>query len=109
MYSPPATNRSANTVSSTARAAAYAAGSASAVFTLLMPTLEPCDAGLTIIGRPISSSARARSASAASVVYGGTRQPAPAATSFVFSLSIVSEAASTPLPVYGNPSHSSAP
>ncbi len=42
-----------------------------------MPTLEPCEAGLTIIGRPMSASARGRSAGLDSTAYSGAAKPAP--------------------------------
>jgi hypothetical protein len=69
-----------------------------ALFTLLMPTLEPCEAGLTIIGSRCAESA---------LEIGGARQhrvvrranPAPTTTRLVLSLSMVSAEASTPLPV----------
>jgi hypothetical protein len=50
VYSPPVIHFSANTTSSTAAAARYAATRSSARVTLLMPTLEPCVAGFTISG-----------------------------------------------------------
>ena len=62
VYSAPATNASANTKGSTARASAYAWVNSAAVLTLVMPTLDPCEAGLTIIGRPMRFSAGSRSA-----------------------------------------------
>ena len=68
-----------------------------------MPTLEPCEAGLTISGRPTRSSARSRSAVLDEHgVYGGAAKPAPTTTRLVLSLSMVSAEASTPLPGVGN-------
>ena len=52
-------------------ASAYAAGNSAAVFTLVMPTLDPCEAGLTIMGRPMRSSARSRSAGPDNTTYSG--------------------------------------
>ena len=57
VYSAPVIHCSANTTSSTAAAARYAASISPAAPTLLMPTLEPCVAGLTINGRPRRSTA----------------------------------------------------
>ena len=74
-----------------------------------MPTLEPWVAGFTASGRPSSATARSKSAAPASTIHGGVATPAACASRLVRSLSMPIAEPSTPLPVYGRPSHSSAP
>jgi len=64
-----------------------------------MPTLEPCEEGFTISGKPIEASAPGRSAGLDSTAYSGAAYPPPMTTRLVLSLSMVSAEASTPLPV----------
>jgi hypothetical protein len=57
VYSLPTIQLSAKTMLSVFAAAAYAAGRSAAYTPYVMPTLEPCVAGFTIIGRPSFSTA----------------------------------------------------
>ncbi len=74
-----------------------------------MPTLEPWVAGFTASGSPSSATARSKSAAPASSTHGGVATPAACASRLVRSLSMPIAEPITPLPVYGTPSHSSAP
>ena len=64
-----------------------------------MPTLEPWDAGLTIIGSRKRLSATARSASERNTTNSGVGTPIAAARRLVRSLSIAIAEPVTPLPV----------
>jgi hypothetical protein len=98
-YSPPVTHSSTSTGPAQRLASAKAAGSSSAVLTLVMPTLEPSPAGLTISGRPSSATIPAASAGARITRQRGVARPQAANSCLLRSLSIDSAEPSTPLPV----------
>ena len=108
-YSPPLIHSSTSTGPVQRLASAYAAGNCSASVTLFMPTLEPSPAGLTISGRPSSATMSAASAGACITRQRGVPSPQAVNSCLLRNLSIDSAEPSTPLPVYGRLSVSSAP
>ncbi len=105
----PGTAASTSTLSSLSRARSRACGSSAQSRTLDTPMLEPSRAGLTNTGSPNRSRSRGETSHCPlrSTTSSATARPAAAAIFLVYSLSMLSALAATPLPTYGMSKNSS--